>query len=107
LRYCGLLKRSASIANSSDRQIKWDGGKHVGDEAMIDLDAPPYIAVGRKFFSKAFLEAVWNDLIRKIPIWEAGIVEPTNAERLAYDMLRPLFGAVAPDVDLLTEDEES
>ena len=53
--------------------------------------ATPYEAIERQYFPRAFLEGVWRELQSKAAMWQAGIDKPREADKLAYDMLRPLF----------------
>lgn len=49
-------------------------------------DAPTR-AIFRQYFPTSFLYEVAEDIIKKIPVWRAGIEEPTPCEKLAYDSL--------------------
>jgi hypothetical protein len=57
--------------------------------AMTDkAHAPyPYMGINGDYFDQSFLEGVERELTRKLPIWSAGIVEPTECEKFAYHVL--------------------
>lgn len=50
----------------------------------------PYMSVNGDFYSKEFLDAAWNELLAKAPIWAAGIETPTKCEKFTYDVLKQI-----------------
>lgn len=52
---------------------------------MNKAQAPyPYTSINGEYLDKGFLDSVWEDLLRKAPLFELGIIEPSPSERLAY-----------------------
>ena len=57
----------------------------------LKKDAPyPYLGINGGYLATDFLKGVEADLVSKIPIWQAGILEPTPCERLAYLILKQI-----------------
>lgn len=50
----------------------------------------PYQGVNGEFYDKAFLDNVWQDLLRKSIGWTLGLDTPTPADRLAYEVLKQI-----------------
>lgn len=59
---------------------------------MVDkAHAPyPYLGINGEYFDKAFLQSVEASIVRKIPLWEAKIEEPTPVEKFAYHVLKQI-----------------
>lgn len=50
----------------------------------------PYMGINGEYFSKEFLESVESDIVKKIPIWQANLIDPTPCERFAYHVLKQI-----------------
>lgn len=62
----------------------------------------PYMAINGEFFSKEFLDNLWIHLHKMAPLWEAGICEPTAADKFSYVILKQVTFRM-PNVEILND----
>lgn len=50
----------------------------------------PYLGINGEYISLEFLKSLENDLVQKLPMVQAGIVEFTPCEKFAYQVLKQI-----------------
>ena len=48
----------------------------------------PRVGIDRFYVDSDFLDEIWIDLKKKIPLWLSGLEQPTKAEQMAYIALK-------------------